>query len=740
VRPINPTLGSEPLRASRISSINTLGKSWDSVLFQQGKSVLDFDLNVQQRILKEQMSELARIFITSGWAQTDLLSYNNTTTSLIVPISRVNIFGTFARIAQYDANNGISDTSYSIPLSGSTETSAIFVWLEVWFQEIVPDGVTEKIDGSTNTAIENKSSIVYGYGNPDASAVIANETKDPIFGAETTRRIQIRWRLRQKAAQNPSTYNKGFANVSSADGSITASNSAILARGGMGIASANGVTGFTFLRADQTNILAGIDYNYYFTSEPDRNFWIAGDGTAADALALNTVDGRVYAVPVCYIYNPTSPTIVDLRDLATSVIPVWGVSFDSNPTGFSISSGTVPKTLSINDDLDFTGSGGTNFIFPDTDGTLALKDGDLGDATAGNVTVTTLNGLTVTENTTGFTIGGGSSLNGEKSLTINKNMTLDITSNGEGGTITFPSGNGTVAFKNGSLGDASADSINGVQIESQTNGFYITSGSVNEKTLYVGNTMRMGIVSGGSESGSGESILFPSGNGTVAFKNGDIGTATGSLGGVTPASLATGFTLTGGTTSKVFQIDDNIRFDVTGDNNVVNGQVVNTILFPSGSGTVAFQGSALGDANAGDLTATSINGLVPTEIDTGFTLAGGSNSEKTLQISNNMKFAVSASEGTVSGGSVGSTITFPTGSSTVVDTSTAQVLTNKTFTDSLTYFQDDVTNTKKMQFQLSGIDANTTRTLTVPNKDGTIAVTADLLTVGKVIALAMVFG
>jgi hypothetical protein len=155
---------------------------------------------------------------------------------------------------------------------------------------------------------------------------------------------------------------------------------------------------------------------------------------------------------------------------------------------------------------------------------------------------------------------------------------------------------------------------------------------------------------------------------------------------------------------------------------------------------VAFQGSALGDANAGDLTATSINGLVPTEIDTGFTLAGGSNSEKTLQISNNMKFAVSASEGTVSGGSVGSTITFPTGSSTVVDTSTAQVLTNKTFTDSLTYFQDDVTNTKKMQFQLSGIDANTTRTLTVPNKDGTIAVTADLLTVGKVIALAMVFG
>jgi hypothetical protein len=58
-----------------------------------------------------------------------------------------------------------------------------------------------------------------------------------------------------------------------------------------------------------------------------------------------------------------------------------------------------------------------------------------------------------------------------------------------------------------------------------------------------------------------------------------------------------------------------------------------------------------------------------------------------------------------------------------VDKTTAQTLTNKTFTDNVTYFQDNTTNSKKMQLELSGISTSTTRTLTVPDADGTIALT-----------------
>lgn len=46
--------------------------------------------------------------------------------------------------------------------------------------------------------------------------------------------------------------------------------------------------------------------------------------------------------------------------------------------------------------------------------------------------------------------------------------------------------------------------------------------------------------------------------------------------------------------------------------------------------------------------------------------------------------------------------------------------------DSTTTISDDVDNTKKVAFQVSGVTTGTTRTLTVPNASGTIALTSDL--------------
>lgn len=61
--------------------------------------------------------------------------------------------------------------------------------------------------------------------------------------------------------------------------------------------------------------------------------------------------------------------------------------------------------------------------------------------------------------------------------------------------------------------------------------------------------------------------------------------------------------------------------------------------------------------------------------------------------------------------------------------SSTNTLTNKSLQDSTTWFVDDADSTKKMQFQLSGITTATTRTLTVPNVNGTIVTTGDTGTV-----------
>jgi hypothetical protein len=83
--------------------------------------------------------------------------------------------------------------------------------------------------------------------------------------------------------------------------------------------------------------------------------------------------------------------------------------------------------------------------------------------------------------------------------------------------------------------------------------------------------------------------------------------------------------------------------------------------------------------------------------------------------------------GTTYNGSAGVTIAIDT--ATTVDKTTAQTLTNKSLSDSTTYFIDETDGTKKLQFQLSSITTATTRTLSVPDVSGTIITTGDTGTV-----------
>lgn len=140
-----------------------------------------------------------------------------------------------------------------------------------------------------------------------------------------------------------------------------------------------------------------------------------------------------------------------------------------------------------------------------------------------------------------------------------------------------------------------------------------------------------------------------------------------------------------------------------------------TVVTTGDSGTVTSTMIADGTIVNGDINASAAIAITKLAASTISGISLGNNLA-TLTISTGLT-------GTSYNGSTAVTIGID---SSVVTTTGSQTLTNKTFTDSTTLFQDETDNTKKLAFQLSGITSGQTRTLTIPNNSGTIALTSDI--------------
>jgi hypothetical protein len=103
---------------------------------------------------------------------------------------------------------------------------------------------------------------------------------------------------------------------------------------------------------------------------------------------------------------------------------------------------------------------------------------------------------------------------------------------------------------------------------------------------------------------------------------------------------------------------------------------------------------------------------------------GVNNSGKTITLGGNL--TTNGAFATVLTTTAATSVTLPT-TGTLATLAGTETFTNKTFTDSTTFFQDEGDNTRKVQFQLSGITASNTRTLTVQDASGTLALTSNKL-------------
>lgn len=307
-------------------SLETVSKQFSNVIWQQGKPPLDSELNLVGQIGWENLSETLRSYSHSGFLNDPLQSKEDFTTAQ----NYSNYFEMGKENDLFALVNG-----WVIPLKGTNidaEYNAIkldappqsdartdFVFLEVW---------RSLISASPSTVNKPSDSNVWKYGNVlyGRNDNPSDEMVDGSVGFETTKRVQVQHRIRVVSSVDIGEYTSGLGAPN------------VLAQGTQN----NPVATYTFA-------------NQHLNG--DSGLWRAGAGDAQSKTDLGTVDGYVYAIPVCAVFRRNSSSYVAISE----GIPNHNGSVNRTPTP---SEGRILTTVTtMNADIigiDYTGSIGVN--------------------------------------------------------------------------------------------------------------------------------------------------------------------------------------------------------------------------------------------------------------------------------------------------------------------------------------------------------------------------------------------
>jgi len=153
---------------------------------------------------------------------------------------------------------------------------------------------TNPVGGTSGEGIPAPNQIYFaGNTQADPSYNFADDIRDGSIG-ETTRRVQMQYRFRVFSADfhyihggtgiDPKTQADGFYNQN------------IFAQGGQSAP----VASQYFSPANGSEYIVSSLKNYH---PLDAGLYIAGNGTQSSATAFNTVDGYVYAIPICFVFR-----------------------------------------------------------------------------------------------------------------------------------------------------------------------------------------------------------------------------------------------------------------------------------------------------------------------------------------------------------------------------------------------------------------------------------------------------
>lgn len=260
-------------------TLNANRRQFGEVVWQKNRPPLDSEFNLVSQVQEEtrrlllQSNTPSGFLTTSGHPKLDYqfesqasnMFWLGGTTQGEIPHALVNgwVVPVTGTLWADDARSAIKLPPPSAP---PQESDVNFVFLEVW-QALVA------ANGTVNKPTEDS---LWPYGNVEfGGTLLPNDLLDPAILLETSRRVQIQYRIRVVNRTNLAVYPQGFNPSIRAQGPLTDQ-----------ILTASPLYQFQNMR-DELG---------------DAGLWRAGDGNGQTGL-LQTVDGYVYAIPICAVFR-----------------------------------------------------------------------------------------------------------------------------------------------------------------------------------------------------------------------------------------------------------------------------------------------------------------------------------------------------------------------------------------------------------------------------------------------------
>lgn len=261
--------------------LDPTGRAWELAVYQPSKPVTAEEFNLLGDLPASVTQGLLRAAIPSGWLGEDPISSLSPVDDLVQAGSSPNTIDFPAMLAHVngwvipvDNTDKVGGSKVDLgagPSGGGAKRTDVVI-LEVW----------RKLISNSSSVGKSVSGRIWWNGNvriplaEDGNLNFPDDTVNTALGVETSKRVQVQYRLRVVQGVDLFAYPSGLG-----DPSVVANSTPATA------GSPNG---------------SSTPYAYQPSSD-DPGLWLAGDGTGSAGTVLGTVDGYMYAIPLCAVFR-----------------------------------------------------------------------------------------------------------------------------------------------------------------------------------------------------------------------------------------------------------------------------------------------------------------------------------------------------------------------------------------------------------------------------------------------------